>query len=68
MPKIKLGFWEKELISAEKVMQLASLPGLNELQAKLVGILNSPINRLVLTLNGNLQKLVFVLKGVKTND
>jgi len=68
LPKIKMGFWEKELISAEKVMQLANLPGLSELQAKLVGMLNSPINRLVLTLNGNLQKLVFVLKGVKTND
>jgi large subunit ribosomal protein L10 len=78
LPKIKMGFWDKELISAEKVMQLANLPGIDELKAKLVGIINSPIYRLVYTLNGNLQKLVFILgaastqvtaakEGVKTN-
>lgn len=79
LPKIKLGFWEKELISAEKVMQLASLPSLSELQAKLVGMLNSPINRVVYSLNWNLKKLLLILgaastkvttakEGVKIND
>lgn len=67
LPKIKLGFWEGELISPERVMELASLPSLKELQAKLVGLLNSPAYRLTNSLNWNLKKLVFVLKGVKTN-
>lgn len=67
LPKIKMGFWEKELISAEKVMQLASLPGFKELRAMLVGMLNSPINRLVYALNSNLQKLIFVLGAASTN-
>jgi len=62
LPKIKFGFWDKEMIDAEKITQLANLPGLEELRAKLVGFLKSPLSRLTTNLNGNLLKLLFLLK------
>lgn len=65
LPKIKFAIWEGEPISEERIFQLASLPGVKELQAQLVGRLQSPISGLVFSLNWNLQKLVIVLKGVK---
>jgi large subunit ribosomal protein L10 len=68
LPKIKLGLWQGEEISAERVIQLACLPTLPELQVKLVGLLQTPIQRLPTLLNANLQKLVWILKEVKTND
>jgi large subunit ribosomal protein L10 len=66
LPKIKFGFWEGELISLERIFQLASLPGMEELKAKLVGILKSPLFGLVNGLNWNLRKLVVVLKTAST--
>jgi len=62
LPKLKFGFWDKEMIDAEKITQLANLPGLEELRAKLVGFLKSPLSRLTTNLNGNLLKLLFLLK------
>jgi len=66
-PRIKLGLWQGEPITIEKIKQLASLPSLPELQAKLVSTLNSPLVNLTLTLKGNLQKLVLVLKSIQKN-
>jgi large subunit ribosomal protein L10 len=63
LPKIKFGFWQGELISPERIKELMTLPSLAELQAKLLGILKSPSFGLVNVLNGNLRKLVFVLKA-----
>ena len=65
LPRIKFGIWEGEPISEERIFLLASLPGIKELQAQLVGRLQSPISGLVFSLNCNLQKLVFILKEVK---
>lgn len=65
LPRIKFGIWGGEPISEEKIRQLASLPGIKELQAQLVSRLQSPISGLVFGLNWNLQKLVIILKGVK---
>ena len=44
------------------IKQLASLPGREELYAKLVGTLNAPMFRLVNALQGNLRSLVYILK------
>ena len=63
LPKFKFGFWNKGLLEAEKIKELASLPGLEELRAKLVGFLKSPLSGLTYNLKGNLFKLVYLLKA-----
>lgn len=63
LPKIKLGFWQGEEITPEKIEQLANLPEIPELQAKLVSILQSPTCALVNVLQANLGKLILVLKA-----
>jgi large subunit ribosomal protein L10 len=63
LPKIKFGFWDQKLISLERIKELASLPGFNELKAKLVSTLQSPLFGLVNGLNWNLRKLVYVLQA-----
>ena len=69
LPKIKLGFWQGEQISLERIKELANLLPLEQLQAKLVWTLQSPISGLAQALSGNLRKLVFILKtkGGETN-
>lgn len=62
-PEIKTGFWQGEAVSKQRILWLASLPGLKELQAQLVAQLASPTLRLTRTLSANLQKLILVLKA-----
>jgi large subunit ribosomal protein L10 len=62
---IKWGIWEQKLVSMETIKQLALLPGREQLLAMLVGSLKSPQTRLVLTLKGNLQKLVIALDQIR---
>lgn len=63
--KIKHGFLGEETISLEKIMHLASLPSMDELRAKLVGGLSSPISGLHNALSWNLNKLILVLKNAQ---
>ena len=63
LPKIKFGFWEGELIDLERIKELASLPTLPALQAKLVATLQSPTSCFVWMLNANIAKLIFILKS-----
>ncbi|MCX6725933.1 MAG: 50S ribosomal protein L10 [Candidatus Shapirobacteria bacterium] len=63
LPKIKFGFWSKNELTAEQIKVLANLPGLEELRAKLIGSLKSPLYRLHSSLKGNLIKLVYILKA-----
>lgn len=56
------GLMNQEFVSIDVIKQLASLPGRNELYAKLVGSLNAPMSRLVNALQGNLRSLVYILK------
>lgn len=65
LPSIKLGFFEGKELSKEAVLELSRIPGRNELYAKVVSSLNSPILGLVNTLNGNLRNLVYVLEQIK---
>jgi len=62
LPKIKFGFWQGQPITLEKIKELANLPGLEELKAKLVAVLQSPFYGLHSGLNGNIRKLVYILK------
>lgn len=61
----KLGFMAGKVLEAEDVARFAALPGKQELQAKLAGMLASQPSRLVYALNYNLQKLVLALNAVK---
>lgn len=63
LPKIKFGRFEGQAISLERIKELAQLPGLEGLKAQLVGRLQSPLYGLVSNLQGNLRKLVYVLKA-----
>ncbi|MBU2052134.1 MAG: 50S ribosomal protein L10 [Patescibacteria group bacterium] len=66
LPKIKAGFLAKEPLSKEQVEMLANLPTKIELLGQTVATLNSPISGLVNVLAGNIRKLIYVLKAVKT--
>ena len=64
-PAPKAGFLGTELLSIEKIKQLAALPSKEELHAKVVGTLASPIQGIVGVLNGNLRNLVYALAEIQ---
>lgn len=63
IPKIKFGLFDQEPIDSQRINQIATLPTMDELKAKLVGLLSTPAYRLVNACNWNLRKLVFILKS-----
>lgn len=62
--KILQGVLENKVISGKEVLSLATLPGKDELLAKLVGTINAPVSGFVNVLAGNLRNLVGVLKAI----
>lgn len=60
--KIVGGIVNKNYVDEVIIKQLATLPGRQELYAKLIGSLNAPMYRLVNALQGNLRSLVYILK------
>jgi len=64
-PTIRFSLFEGNLYGPEKVAEIAALPTKDELYAKLLGSLNSPISGFVGTLNGLLRKFVGTLQAVK---
>ena len=65
LPKFKAGFLGQEYLSAAKLLELAKLPPREILLATVVGTLNAPLVGIVNVLQGNLRKLVFVLKAIE---
>lgn len=63
VPKFKVGIVEGAFQNTEALAKLSTLPGRDGLLGKLLATLMSPSYGLVGTLNGNLQKLVYVLKA-----
>jgi len=63
--KILGGLIGKEVISKEKAVVLGQLPSRDELLARMVGSLASPISGMVNVLQGNLRNLVYVLSQIK---
>ncbi len=61
------GILDGKIINQEEVEALAKLPSREELYAKLVGSINSPISGLVNALAGNLRNLVGVLQAIEKN-
>lgn len=62
VPKFKVGVVEGSFQDGEALVKLASLPGRDALLGQLLGALMGPSYGLVGTLNGNMQKLVYILK------
>ncbi len=67
-PKIKIGFLGKDLLSAEKIAQLAKLPSKEVLRGQVVGGLYSPLYGIVGVLNANLRNLVYTLNAIKESQ
>ena len=61
IPQLKVGIIEGAFQDKEALIKLSSLPGKEVLLGQLVGTLLSPAHGLVSTLQGNLEKLVYIL-------
>lgn len=64
LPKVKAGILGKDVLSMEKVMQLAALPSKAELIAKLLGTLSNPARNLVGILVAPMRSLVYAVSAV----
>lgn len=62
------GILEKKMIDAAAVKQLALLPSREELLAKMVGSIASPLSGMVNVLVGNLRGLVNVLQAISNKN
>lgn len=63
--KVKSGFLGQDLLDEAKILQLAALPGRDELRVKTVGILAAPLQGIVSVLSGNLRNLVYALNQIQ---
>jgi large subunit ribosomal protein L10 len=61
--KIKGGLLGDKLLTEADIVALSKMPPKDELVAKCVGLVKSPLYRLVTVLNGNLQGLVTLLQA-----
>lgn len=61
VPKLKFGIFGSDIYGADKLLALSRLPGKNVLFGQLVGAIAGPQYGLVGVLQGNLQKLVYIL-------
>jgi len=64
--QFKGAYVEQTLYSAAQFATLAAMPTRSELQGQLVGVLMSPLQQLVATLEGVISGLVFALDELKT--
>lgn len=66
-PEFKLGIYQGEVLSLEKLSQFISLPSKKVLLGKIVGGLANPLQRLVHGMKFNQVKLLLTLKAYKEN-
>lgn len=62
---IKGGFVNGDFLEALSINRLSNLPSKQELQAKVVGSLSSPLYGMVNVLQGNLRNLVYALDQIR---
>jgi len=63
--KILGGSFEGNFIGREQVLELAKIPGREELLGRLVGSISAPASNLVSVLQGNIKGLIFALSAIK---
>lgn len=66
IPEFKVGVVEGSFQDKQSLLKISSLPGKDALLGQVLGSLMSPSYGLVGVLQGNLQKLVYILKEVST--
>lgn len=66
VPQFKMGIVEGNVQDKNALVKISTLPTKEVLYSQVVGSLMSPMYGLVGTLNGNMQKLLYILKGVST--
>lgn len=64
LPKIISGIVDGEYLNAEKLNILSNIPSKDELIAKLIGTLKSPISGLANVLSGTQKNLIYALSAV----
>jgi large subunit ribosomal protein L10 len=62
-PKLQFGYLGSKALSADEVRAIADLPPLNELQSKLLGLLQAPAQKLVAMINTPGSQLARVIKA-----
>jgi large subunit ribosomal protein L7/L12 len=62
---IKAGYLEGTLIEGKKIGEVANLPNKTTLRGQVVGLIASPLRRLMYVLSGNLSKLLLVLSEIQ---
>lgn len=65
LPKIKMAFFGETVYDETETTRLAKLPSKQELYGQVVSRVSGPLYGLVYALNGNIQKLVYVLGRIK---
>ena len=63
-PSVKIGLFEGDVITAEKILELSELPSREELLAKVVGGLKSPLTGIVGVLGGTQRNFVYALSAI----
>ena len=66
--KFKAGVVEGAFQTKDSLLAISKLPGKTELFANVVGAISAPMYGLVSTLEGNLQKLVYILNAHKAQS
>jgi len=66
VPQFKVGIVDGNFQNKESLLKISTLPTKDVLYSQVVGSLVSPMYGLIGTLNGNMQKLVYLLKEVST--
>lgn len=62
--KVRGGLVEGQVISADDVKQMASIPSREVLLAQMLGSMMSPVSGFVMTLNGVLRNFVQVMDAI----
>jgi len=63
VPKLKVGIIDGAFQDSESLLKISTLPGRDVLLGQVLGVLLSPSYGLVGTLEGNMQKLIYILKS-----
>ncbi len=66
IPQLKVGVIDGTFQNKETLIKLASLPSKSVLQAQVLGAIQAPMYGIVGTLQGNLQKLLYIISEYKS--
>jgi large subunit ribosomal protein L10 len=61
--KVKLGFMGQTTLNADQIMALADLPSLGELQARIVGLLQAPAQKIAVVMGAPASKIARVVRA-----